>query len=616
MPDSVQVEPGVLRRLAVQHEEVATAIRAWAEPPHEWLTAFPDTYGRIASAVETALYGYYDARQKAGMQLADQHDQTALALRRAADDYERVDHEGAAAINHGGDQPGTPPHSNGNAPVTGTPGGTANSAPSDHSTAQPVSAPPTVAPTGVTAGGLAASSTAPTAGGADLAGNSADLAGNGVAPPTGAEAQNTSGSEPVASPSSGVAPAATDGGPGPFAGGAIGATPATQDSGSPATTGAASTQMADGGAAALPMPSPFAAAVAAAKDRETGTSHVVNDVVNEDLVLARALLGAVLAAVDTPPVGLAWAVSVMRGPSGQRILLTSNEGRGWLPAGLFLPDEVSTPWAIEEPIDAEVTAAWEGVADPARVLAEFALARSRESEAHLSALVSSGPIDASLRAALPDTAIDDLVGPSYDLDLRVPVDGTVDRLALSGFTAPETLVAVPDSAIRARELVLAYRAHTTASRGVSSSHVATVRSMRERILSTLQSGISVPRQLWDDLRDADDLLAAVTLSRRVDVGRVDLGGLRVDTEAEALRALVFERRANEIVLLLAGDPTRQSLRDTVYAHEQIVSHPGAGSVAASTPSVGHGAVVVPVVAGPPGGVSVAGPTVVPTPESS
>ncbi|WP_217998111.1 hypothetical protein, partial [Nocardia paucivorans] len=48
----------------------------------------------------------------------------------------------------------------------------------------------------------------------------------------------------------------------------------------------------------------------------------------------------------------------------------SNEGRGWLPTDLYLPREVTTPWmwSVAE------GAAWEGVADPARILAEFALA--------------------------------------------------------------------------------------------------------------------------------------------------------------------------------------------------------------------------------------------------
>ena len=63
------------------------------------------------------------------------------------------------------------------------------------------------------------------------------------------------------------------------------------------------------------------------------------------------------------------------------------------------------------------------------------------------------------------------------------------------------------------------------------------------------------------------------VSQRVDVGRVDLGAIRVDDEVAMLRALVWERRCNELVALLNQEPERQVLRDAVYAHSQIVEHP-------------------------------------------
>ncbi|MGW4241933.1 hypothetical protein ACWELQ_05435, partial [Nocardia sp. NPDC004722] len=99
------------------------------------------------------------------------------------------------------------------------------------------------------------------------------------------------------------------------------------------------------------------------------------------------------------------------------------------------------------------------------------------------------------------------------------------------------------------------------------------RALRERILEAVRAGQPVPRQLWDDLRDADDLLAASMLSRRVDAGRGVLGGLRVADDAEILRAMVVERRCTELALLLAEEPTRQTLRDSLYACEQILNHP-------------------------------------------
>jgi hypothetical protein len=87
--------------------------------------------------------------------------------------------------------------------------------------------------------------------------------------------------------------------------------------------------------------------------------------------------------------------------------------------------------------------------------------------------------------------------------------------------------------------------------------------------------------------------------------------------------MIFERRCNELVLLLADEPERQSLRDAIYAHEQIVEHPqfveipAAVSVgedervsrpagaAVSAPAVSAPAVSAPVTAGPPVGAVVA-----------
>lgn len=372
----------------------------------------------------------------------------------------------------------------------------------------------------------------------------------------------------------------------------------------------------------VPMPTPFAAAVAANKEKEAEPAYVVGDAVNDDLVLAKTLLSSVLAAAESA-MGTAWAVAVMRGPAGAGLFITSNEGRGWLPAGVFLPREVSTPWLWDEMLGSDGTGSpWEGVSDPARVLVEFGLAWGPKANAKLSALVSSGPIDPGLRSRLSDVAMAGLVGPAYDVDLRELTPGMTDRLGLSGsIPALEHVAQVPDSQVRARCVELAADAHAQVGRSVTAPSAASATALRQRILAAVQSGRPVSRELWDELRDADDLLAAEMLSRRVDVGRVDLGELRLDNEVSDLRAIVFERRCNELVLLLEGESTRQSLRDAVYAHEQIVEHPlfvavpaavSAAEVDRPAPTVVPGAVSAPsVTAGPPNGAVIAPPPVVP-----
>ncbi|MFB7720127.1 type VII secretion target [Nocardia sp. NPDC056100] len=628
MAGKVHIDPAVLRQLAVQHRKVGDDTVEWAKPPEDWLKAFPHTYGTIASPVLDALVNYYKARQQAGNALAAQHYRTAAELDSSADEYERADRDAAARIHRAGGNdsgtgtpintpapmpaPTTPLPTQPGGPIPGGPGETGVTPPASGGgdpnrfgaqDTSPLAAPGTTVGSSPAPGGAqvtpgqsgaplapAASATDPsvsstTTGRDGLSGTTADATRPGaVTAPTGA----------------GVAPILAGSGGGD----------STQNASATPGTGVTGDGM------PTIMPTPFAAAVAAAKDRETGPANVVNEAVNEDLVIARTLLAAVLAAVDEPIIGLAWAVSVMRGPTGIGVFITSNEGRGWLPAGLYLPREVSTPWVWDEMIGAEQTWPWEGVADPARVLAEFARAWGAGTESALTALVSSGSIDSSLRAQLPDTAVEDMVPPAYDVDLRSPGPGTADRLALAAsIPALESVGAVPDSAIHRRRTELAEQAHGEVGRTTSTPAEATgARSIRGRILSLLHDGQQVPAQLWQELRDADDLLAASMLSRRVDAGRVSLGQLRIEDQAEALRAMVFERRCTELTLLLANQPTRQALRDAVYAHEQILGHPlfAAQPVAAATAAEQVSTVdtistrVAPptITAGPPSGVTV------------
>ncbi|WP_327146939.1 type VII secretion target [Nocardia sp. NBC_01327] len=606
MPENLHIEPAVLRDLAAQHTQVAADTKAWATPPHDWLATFPKTYGSIAHAVHTALNNYYDARQKAGNALAVQHEQTAAALVSAADNYERADRESAAAIRQAGSpqaqqplsHPAGPANHSAAAPVSPTPDATRQqpdtSTPNEAATTS--SAPATVERP-VTPGepampGASVMSAIPAIETTTL-GPMRDIpavADSGL--PATITAPDSNGAPPLGITATGPMDAPTS------------QIPATSSTGDGST------------AAAETMPptvlTPFVAAVAAAKEKESGPAYLVNAVDNEDLVIARTLLAAVLAAADSA-VGLAWAVSVMRGPTGAGVFITTNEGRGWLPAGLYIPRGVSTPWLWDEMLGTDGVTPWEGVADPARVLAEFALAWGPKAEAKLTALVSSGAIDASLRSALTDVAVQDLVRPAYDVDLRVFTPDTADRLGLAAsIAALESVAAVPDSAVRRRSVELAVEAHAMlGSSRATPPEAAEARTLRERILIAIQTDQRVPPELWQDLRDADDLLSAIMLSHRVDAGRIDLGALRVEDQATVLRTMVFERRSTELVLLLDDQPTRQTLRDMMFAHEQVVAHPlfAQTSVAAaveqtSTPVVGSVSATPAVGPTPPSTVTV------------
>ncbi|WP_040834072.1 type VII secretion target [Nocardia brevicatena] len=634
MPDRLEIDPAVLRQLEQRHRQVAQETREWAQPPTDWLRDFEPTYGKIARPVKRALERYYKARQEAGEALALEHERTADSLRASADSYERTDAESAASINRHGDE------------FYDSPGSSAPSSPTATSpVGEPVAGPvtgPGAGTSGSPSNGVVGSvpgGTMPGAGAAGSEGASAPSSPGSVTPsiPSMPPTDTTAGTNGSASPAAASAgPAAPAGGIPPSTVGGLPVGAMGSPSGGPGYLDDRQVGQPpiDPGANGTPMPvapTPFGAAVESAKDKAAAPDYIVGEEVNEDLVIARTLLGAVLAAVE-PTVGMTWAVSVMRGPAGAGVFITSNEGRGWLPAGLYLPREVSTPWMWDELLRTEDSSGspWEGVSDPARILVEFGLAWGTKANAQLSALVSSGQIDPGLRVHLNDVAMEGMVGPSYDVDLRVFTPDTVDRLGLTGSVpALESVAATPDTRVRARCLELAVDAQAQLIRSVAAPpESGGVRAIRDRILAWLQSGSDVPREWWDELRDADDLLAVTMISRRVDVGRVGLGELRVDDEASVMRALAWERRCNELVMLLdQEEESRQMLRDAVYAHEQVVQHPSfvAAPAPVSTvegerverPAATSGAVSAPEqrteAAAGPTGVSVPSGTVSPPP---
>ncbi|MDO3648221.1 hypothetical protein [Nocardia mangyaensis] len=317
--------------------------------------------------------------------------------------------------------------------------------------------------------------------------------------------------------------------------------------------------------------------VGAAMVAAAAPSFLLGERVDGDLILARTLLAGVLAAIGPTVLGLDVAVATLRGPGGLSAFLTSNEGRGWLPSGLYLPEAVSMPWLWAEAEHAG--AAWEGLADPARVLVEFGLAWGRRSGARLTALASSRTIGLDLRARWRELPMADSVQASAQWDLRSRASGSVDRLGLAG--ARELSVRadrIPRNEVPARCAGLAWDAHTkVAGTTAPGPEAVLARAVREGILAAVRRAESVSPDLWDELRDADDLLTAAMLPRRADASRVDLGELKPDPERAVLRAMVFERRCDELVLLLAqpGDAgaAAQLMRDVVYAHAQVIGHP-------------------------------------------
>jgi hypothetical protein len=117
-----------------------------------------------------------------------------------------------------------------------------------------------------------------------------------------------------------------------------------------------------------------------------------------DLELARSVVADLVAASSVVHPGLQWAVGVGRGPSGLPDLwITTNEGAGYIPAGVFVPRTMP----LAAGFDPEFDARWFGWNSPAETVWRALLAQGLT----VSAVATSwGAESEDLRAAVPDVA--------------------------------------------------------------------------------------------------------------------------------------------------------------------------------------------------------------------
>jgi hypothetical protein len=608
MPNYLDVEPDQLRAIAEQHGLAAANIRKWGEIPHQWLADFEPTYGMIADPVRAALVDYYNRRHDTAERLAANHERSRDELIAAARALEAADQSGGHRIGGAGDGFGDAVPRVGPTPGAPTdhtpPVGDSGDTPSTNGTQRlprPSIAPDVAGAPGVPDGDVGRSDQ-PLPPSVSSVPQASDAGSTGIAAPGGAIPHSVSGSEPDIGDRTDAAPAvdgssSTTGMTAGMAGdsdsaasavGGLGAPPVLEPL--PANVAGDAAGMATGMPAPLAT-GPFVSMAHASENRRRLSSLVVGGQVGEDLALARTLLAATLAAVAESAHGLEWAVAVMRTPIGPIVLLTSTEGRGWLPSGLFLPSEVTLPWKWDAVLDnaaRRATAALESTADPARMLAEFGSV-GRLRSARISAMVSSAAISDDLFAILgDDAAVEGGVSPAESaVDFTTPGVGLVDRLELAG--SSELLLqadAVPENEIRAKCLELARVADARVRAAVPhiGGEFPAQRAARQQIFDAMHAGRPVPAIWLEEILAADSRTAAELRSRQTGTSYAPPGGLPSDvSSAEALRAIVFERRANELLLLAAvGEPGRQTLRDALYAYGQIADHPQLPAVARVT----------------------------------
>ncbi|WP_280454019.1 hypothetical protein [Nocardia brasiliensis] len=319
----------------------------------------------------------------------------------------------------------------------------------------------------------------------------------------------------------------------------------------PAAAAAAATApvaIRDGAAAAFVAASPSAGLIAAP--------------VNVALLHAKTLLSGILA---VPGVLVTeWAVGVLReGVIGApSFVVTSTRGRGWLPRGLHLPVEVALPWAGQTEHDC---LQWQGLADPTRIIAEYATVMGERFGTELAAVAASVP--SALKNVLPDdAAFAHSTHADPDIDLASAGPATMHRLQATWPDMVEQIESVDSARIFGECLGLAWSAaDITPCWNVASPGGYTSVQLRGMILQALHNGTPVDPQWWVELAEADVLLdEAARACRRSPGLSVPYGTLASEDPQFAM--ISAECAANETVLLLREDP---SLADVYYAYRQL-----------------------------------------------
>ncbi|MCX5046276.1 hypothetical protein OG921_24190 [Aldersonia sp. NBC_00410] len=360
--------------------------------------------------------------------------------------------------------------------------------------------------------------------------------------------------------------APTTGGAGPVMG--PGATPVHE---SPIVPPAAA-------AAAASAPVAIRDSAAAAFVAAAPASGLIAAPVNIDLLHAKTLLAGILAVPGA--LVTEWAVGVLRGGviGAPSFVVTSTRGRGWLPRAMHLPVEVGSPWHGHTAADSRL---WEGLADPTRIIAEYAAVMGERYGTQLMAIAASVP--SGLRDRLPDEAVFGVSpDPDPNIDLTTHTAATMHRLQVSCPDMVDEIAAVDPAAIAGECLGLAWDAATRApSFDVRSAEGRTCGDLRRLILEAIHNERPVQDEWWSELAGTDVLLDEnARACRQTPAANVAFGALPED-EARTFALISAECAANEAVALLR-DPDTMALADVYYAYRQLlallaVEHPSAAS---------------------------------------
>ncbi|RDH75388.1 hypothetical protein DVS77_27200 [Mycolicibacterium moriokaense] len=248
-----------------------------------------------------------------------------------------------------------------------------------------------------------------------------------------------------------------------------------------------------------------------------------------------------------------WAAGMVVTSGRRQVVVTSDRGRGWVPAESFLPADVVMPWSHEE------SSRWEGTLDPARVIAEYAAAVSGQLTA-LASTMSSAP---AVTAGLPWAYVDGTVSAHPEL-LSGPV---VTRFELQVSDARRRAVKHIVDPVKQREQVLWLAFSADEKAGSSPT--------RHKLLQLCSSNlgrIDQPRWVaslpWEQLEEEHHELCVQERAARVDVRDIPLGQL--DTEGGACRQLLAQAYATEAALAMRNPVAPRALADATYSWSMLL----------------------------------------------
>ncbi|MCV6991637.1 hypothetical protein ACFPZH_21930 [Mycobacterium bouchedurhonense] len=269
---------------------------------------------------------------------------------------------------------------------------------------------------------------------------------------------------------------------------------------------------------------------------------------DQDLAAVRAVVEAAGGAAHVH-----WAAGMLVSSGRRQVVVTSDRGRGWVPAESFLPADVMSPWSHED------SSRWEGLIDPARVIVEFAAA----SDSQLTALATTFSSAPAAAAGVPWALVDGTDRAHPEL-LSGPV---VTRFELQVSTERRRAVKHITDSVKQREQVLwlAFNADEKAGSSEARRRMLSIFRDQLRRIDNPRWVASLP---WEQLEEEHHQLCVQERAARVDVRDVPVG--QVDTEGGACRRLLAQAYATEAAMALRNPVALRALADATYSWSMLL----------------------------------------------